>query len=58
VRAKTGSLNGVSALAGVVTDKDGRLLAFAVLADQVVSRDRAEQALDRIAAELASCGCQ
>jgi len=58
VRAKTGSLNGVSALAGVVTDKDGRLLAFAVLADQVVSRDRAEHALDRIAAELASCGCQ
>jgi D-alanyl-D-alanine carboxypeptidase/D-alanyl-D-alanine-endopeptidase (penicillin-binding protein 4) len=57
VRAKTGTLNGVSALAGLVTDEDGRLLVFAVLADQVLSRDRAEHALDRIAAELASCGC-
>lgn len=58
VRAKTGTLNGVSALAGVVTDEDGRLLVFAVLADQVYSRDRAERSLDRIAAELASCGCR
>jgi serine-type D-Ala-D-Ala carboxypeptidase/endopeptidase (penicillin-binding protein 4) len=58
VRAKTGSLNGVSALAGVVADKDGRLLVFAVLADHVLSRDQAERALDHIAAELASCGCQ
>jgi len=58
VRAKTGSLNGVSALAGMVVDKDGRLLVFAVLADHVVSRAQAEHALDRIAAELASCGCQ
>ena len=58
VRAKTGTLNGVSALAGVVIDEDGRQLVFAVLADQVASHDSAERALDRIAADLASCGCR
>lgn len=55
VRAKTGTLSGISTLAGVVTTKDGDLLAFAVMADQ---RDGwAEPALDRIAAKLATCGC-
>jgi len=55
VRAKTGTLSGVSALAGVVTTEDGRLLAFAVLADRL-SR-WAEPDLDRIAATLAGCRC-
>jgi D-alanyl-D-alanine carboxypeptidase/D-alanyl-D-alanine-endopeptidase (penicillin-binding protein 4) len=55
VRAKTGTLSGISTLAGVVTTKDGDLLAFAVMADQ---RDGfAEPALDRVAAKLATCGC-
>ncbi len=54
VRAKTGTLTGVSALAGYVLDAGGRLLAFALIADQVTgSSDDAEAALDAIAAALA-----
>lgn len=60
VRAKTGSLSGVSTLAGVVRDVDGRLLAFAVLADRVRPGGilGAEAALDRFATALAGCGCR
>jgi D-alanyl-D-alanine carboxypeptidase/D-alanyl-D-alanine-endopeptidase (penicillin-binding protein 4) len=60
VRAKTGTLSGVSALSGVLLDASGRRLAFAVVADGVPpgGKDSAEQALDRIAATLARCGCR
>ena len=58
VRAKTGSLSGVSTLAGVVRDRDGRLLAFAILADRVPGdAEPARAAIDRMAAALADCGC-
>ena len=58
VRAKTGTLNGVHALAGTVVTTDGRLLAFAVLADAATGGEAAaEEALDEVAAELARCGC-
>jgi serine-type D-Ala-D-Ala carboxypeptidase/endopeptidase (penicillin-binding protein 4) len=59
VRAKTGTLNGVSALAGLVRTADGRLLAFDLTADGVPlgATRRAEAALDRLAAALAACGC-
>lgn len=59
VRAKSGTLTGVNSLSGVVQTADGRLLAFAALADQVpVGRDIAQPALDKIAAALAGCGCR
>ena len=60
VRAKTGTLADVSALAGLVRTRDGRLLAFDVTADAVPpgANGPAEQALDRLAADLASCGCR
>ena len=58
VRAKTGTLNHVNALAGYVVDKDGRLLAFAAVADATTNQFRAESALDKLAAGVADCGCR
>jgi len=57
VRAKTGTLSGVSTLAGVVHDRSGRLLVFALMADAVPSTTAAEPALDAVVARLAQCGC-
>jgi D-alanyl-D-alanine carboxypeptidase/D-alanyl-D-alanine-endopeptidase (penicillin-binding protein 4) len=58
VRAKTGTLNGVNTLAGVVDDADGRLLAFAFMANNVRSPAAALAALDTLAGALAGCGCR
>ena len=57
VRAKTGTLTGVSTLAGLVHDRSGRLLAFAFMADRAGATPAAEAALDAVAARLAGCGC-
>ncbi|RBY94097.1 D-alanyl-D-alanine carboxypeptidase/D-alanyl-D-alanine-endopeptidase [Blastococcus sp. TBT05-19] len=58
VRAKTGTLLGVHALAGTAVTADGRLLAFAVVADDATGGEvAAEGALDEFAAQLAACGC-
>ncbi|WP_432561582.1 D-alanyl-D-alanine carboxypeptidase/D-alanyl-D-alanine endopeptidase [Kineococcus sp. SYSU DK003] len=59
VRAKTGTLTGVSSLAGYLRDADGRLLAFAVMSDSVAPGGSlsARRAQDRFATALAACGC-
>lgn len=58
VRAKTGTLTAVSALAGTVVTKDGRLLIFALLSNGGTNTTAARAALDEIAAVLAGCGCR
>ncbi|MEO3776270.1 D-alanyl-D-alanine carboxypeptidase/D-alanyl-D-alanine-endopeptidase [Micromonospora sp. B11E3] len=60
VRAKTGTLTGVHAIAGLVTTRDGRLLTFAVLTDEAPAGtpDETRRALDRITSALAACGCR
>jgi D-alanyl-D-alanine carboxypeptidase/D-alanyl-D-alanine-endopeptidase (penicillin-binding protein 4) len=59
VRAKTGTLDGVVALAGFTYDESGRVLSFAVIANGIANNAtlRAEAALDRVSAGLAGCGC-
>ena len=61
VRAKTGNLGTVTALAGLVTDKNGTTLAFAFMADQIPAAGMlrtAANAIDEAAAALANCGCR
>ena len=59
VWAKTGTLDGVSALAGLVRTRSGALLAFDLTADGVPvgATLGAQRALDTVAAALAGCGC-
>ncbi|MGY1783943.1 D-alanyl-D-alanine carboxypeptidase/D-alanyl-D-alanine endopeptidase [Geodermatophilus sp. SYSU D00698] len=59
VRGKTGTLLGVHALAGTVVTADGRLLAYALVANGTTGGGGPEEAaLDAVAAALASCGCR
>jgi serine-type D-Ala-D-Ala carboxypeptidase/endopeptidase (penicillin-binding protein 4) len=59
VRAKTGTLTNVHALAGVATDREGGTMAFVVAIDRAKDAVRldAQQAVDRLAADLAACRC-
>lgn len=57
VRAKTGTLTGVHALAGVVRDAAGRPLAVAAMADRVTAPGpEAQAALDAVVAAVAATG--
>lgn len=57
VRAKTGSLIGISSLTGFVHTKSGRVLVFASIANEAKSSFEAASVIDRIAAKVESCGC-
>ncbi|HAN70050.1 MAG TPA: D-alanyl-D-alanine carboxypeptidase/D-alanyl-D-alanine-endopeptidase [Actinobacteria bacterium] len=57
VHAKTGTLTGVSSLAGTVLDAEGRTLVFAMIDDRVRSLAGVRSTMDVIASTLATCGC-
>ncbi len=59
VRAKTGTLTGVTSLAGIAADVDGNPMVFVLMADRV-RRNRdyfARVAMDNAAASLGACYC-
>jgi serine-type D-Ala-D-Ala carboxypeptidase/endopeptidase (penicillin-binding protein 4) len=61
LRAKTGNLDTVVSLAGLVDDRDGSVLAFAFMADRLPSAADLRPAaatVDKLAAALAGCGCR
>ncbi|NLF04596.1 MAG: D-alanyl-D-alanine carboxypeptidase/D-alanyl-D-alanine-endopeptidase [Actinomycetales bacterium] len=59
VRAKTGSLPGVTSLAGLLLTADDRELAFVVLADDTGEGGQLgpRKAIDQFVNALAACGC-
>jgi serine-type D-Ala-D-Ala carboxypeptidase/endopeptidase (penicillin-binding protein 4) len=60
VRAKTGNLSTVAALAGTVYARDGQLLAFAIMADKISQSGlpNAATSMVDLASTLAGCGCR
>lgn len=60
VRAKTGNLSRVVSLTGLVTDRQGRVLAFAFMADHLPAGQlmNGARVLDSMATALAGCGCR
>jgi D-alanyl-D-alanine carboxypeptidase/D-alanyl-D-alanine-endopeptidase (penicillin-binding protein 4) len=62
VRAKTGNLSTVAALAGTAYARNGQLLGFAIMADRISAAPgalgRAATAMVNMASALAGCGCR
>ena len=60
VRAKTGTLNGVTSLSGLVVTADGGAAFFSVMADGVPAGQgwNAEIVFDTVFANLAACNCR
>ncbi len=59
VRAKTGTLSGVTSLAGLATGLDGTVMVFVLMADRVRLPKGldARTVLDSAAAALGACRC-
>lgn len=55
LRAKTGSLTAINALAGVLTDRSGRVLTFAFISNAAGPTGR--NVMDALATKLWFCGC-
>ena len=60
VRAKTGNLSTVAALAGTAYARNGQLIAFAVMADKIPPANLVNAATTMVdlASTLAGCGCR
>ncbi|GAB3228969.1 hypothetical protein GCM10027447_21870 [Glycomyces halotolerans] len=57
VRAKTGTLSGVSSLTGSLTTADGRLLVFSLISNEHSNANAVQDAMDEVTAAVAQCGC-
>ncbi len=60
VRAKTGNLSSVATMAGIAYAKDGTLLAFAFMGNDISQKlgVKPESTLSQLATALAGCGCR
>jgi D-alanyl-D-alanine carboxypeptidase/D-alanyl-D-alanine-endopeptidase (penicillin-binding protein 4) len=56
VTGKTGTLTGTSTLAGFVSDRDGQLLMYAVMTNEI-NNFAASPAIDDVLARVAGCQC-
>jgi D-alanyl-D-alanine carboxypeptidase/D-alanyl-D-alanine-endopeptidase (penicillin-binding protein 4) len=54
LRAKTGTMEGVSALSGMVKTRSGERILFSIMANELRSEYRAKRAEDELGARLAS----
>lgn len=57
IRAKTGTIRGVNALAGYVVTADGQPLVFAVMLNGTAGGEVPRAFIDQTASVLAACGC-